>query len=318
MRTVKVGIFDEEEAYAGKLSAYLNRMGNGSWSVVAFTDRNAMAEYTEKRALDILAGTDKEVLKRIKKKHNDTYIIWLREKEEINRVNSENSNGDIYSICRYTSARTIGKVIGEAASRILTRTESIKPTVAIYSPVGRCGKTTFALRIVQNERFGKWLYIGMEDYGFLGRIGNVELENTDLDSFLYFVKERNQERVHFLLQSGQGIIPSAFSPFDTKQIDDTDIKWLLSILQQIELCSGIIFDIGTGVLQNPEWLALFDYVLVPFLPEEKAVGKRMQFEKLVDAYGLEALKEKMEFLNMKDIREVEARMEEIGLKRWSG
>ena len=42
MKNVRIGIFDEEEAYAGKLSAYLNRMGNGSWNVAAFTDKKSM------------------------------------------------------------------------------------------------------------------------------------------------------------------------------------------------------------------------------------------------------------------------------------
>lgn len=315
MKNVRIGIFDEEEAYAGKLSAYLNRMGNGSWNVAAFTDKKAMEEYASRKKPDILAGTDMELLKKLKGQQNSIYIIWLKEKEEENRIHSSQDNMGITSICRYNSAKIIGKIIGEAAAKILTSKDTKKPVVAIYSPVGRCGKTSLALNIVKNENFGKWLYIGMEDYSYL-REGRME--STDLDSFLYFVKERNQEKIHFLLQGGQGIIPSAFSPFDTKQINETDIKWLIDVLQQMEMCSGILFDMGTGVLQELGWLSFFDYILVPFLSEEASMGKRRQFEKLVDAYELEEVKEKMRFLNMEDEREVSEKIQEIGLKRWAG
>lgn len=317
MKTIRIGIFDEEEAYVGKLSAYLNRMGNGKWNVAAFTDKRAMEEYTNRKNPDILAGTDMELLMKLKEQHDTGYIIWLKEKEEENRIYSNRDNLKIISVCRYNSAKIIARIVEEIVSGILTGKDTKKPVVAIYSPVGRCGKTSLALDIVKNERFGKWLYIGMEDYSYL-REGRAENEGTDLDSFLYFVKERNQEKIHYLLQGGQGIIPSAFSPFDAKQINETDIKWLLDVLQQMEMYSGILFDVGTGVLRELEWLSLFDYILVPFLSEESSMGKKRQFEKLIDAYELEEVKEKIRFLNMKSEREVRDKIEEIGLRRWTG
>ena len=48
------------------------------------------------------------------------------------------------------------------------------------------------------------------------------------------------------------------------------------------------------------------------------LGKRQHFEQLVDAYELEDVKEKMRFLNMENKKEVSAKMEEIGLMRWTG
>lgn len=312
MKTIRIGIFDEEESYAGKMSAYLNRIGKGNWNVIAFTDEKAIEQYAQKRNLYILAGTDIDILKKYKEYHKDTYLIWLREKESLSKDN------DIVSVCRYTGAGAIGKIIEETAARLLADTKSKNPMVAVYSPVGRCGKTAFALYIVQNERFGKWLYIGMEDYGFSeDKTDSTGLDHISPDNFLYYVKERNREKLYILFQSNQRIIPSAFSPFDTKQINEADLKWLFSVLQQMEMYSGIIFDIGTGILQNLEWLALFDYILVPFLPEESSIGKRRHFENLVVAHGLEGIQEKMEFLNMADKSAVKNKVEEIGLRRWS-
>lgn len=318
MKTIRIGIFDEEESYAGKMSAYLNRMGTGRWNAIAFTDREALKKYLEKRHLHILVGTDIELLKDLKREQKDISVIWLREKEA-DGIGLRNHNSDIPSICRYTGAKRIGKTIGETASKILTEIQSIKPMVAIYSPVGRCGKTSLALRIVGNEGFGKWLYIGMEDYSSLERRAeDIKPDSIRVDDFLYYVKERNQEKLHILLNSEQRILPSAFSPFDTKQINETDIKWLFAILQHIELYSGVLFDIGTGVLQNPEWLTLFDYILVPFLLEEKAQVKKKNFQDLIEAYSLEELKEKMRFLDMNDKVAVDEKIEEIGHKRWVG
>lgn len=316
MVTVRIGVFDKEASYAGKLSVYLNRMGKGSWSAAAFTDKEVMERCIKKGKLDILAGTDREVLKSFRDRHKELYIVWLREGEG---ETFGGSDANVFSVCRYTSAGAIGKTIGEAAARLLTGTDEKKSMVAVYSPIGRCGKTTMALNIVRNENFGKWLYIGMEDYGFLETEEKEDwLQYPEPDNFLYFVKERNQEKLYALLSSGRDIIPSAFSPFDTKQVDEADIKWLFTLLQQIEMYSGVLFDIGTGILQQPEWLAMFDHVVVPFLPERVSMGKKTRFEQLIDAYNLEELKEKMTFLNMGNKEEVVKTMEVIGKKAWPG
>ena len=314
MESIKIGIFDKEKNYVSKLCAYLNQMGNGKWNVVAFTDKAVAESYVEKRILNIFASTEEDILQKLKKKRQDLYAIWLKDQEEHSGKRMIKDTYGIYTIGRYAGAKSIGKAMEEIASQIMINRMTGKPMIAVYSPVGRCGKTSFALELVRNEEFGSWLYVGMEDYSFWHRENEKEEYggyDGGAEQLLYYIKERQEGKVLSILEESNGIIPSAFSPFDTKLMEERDFQWLFEVIQMCNVYAGGIFDIGTGILQNLEWLNLFDYIVVPYLEEEKAMAKQQQLKELIQAFGMEELMEKMGFVNMGKRKEVLNQMEEI-------
>lgn len=302
MGTLKIGIFDEEERYVQKLAAYLNRHGWENWNMCSFTDEKILSDYMERQELDILAGTRKEVLMNLQQNFGRTCYIWLTE----NNLYKEDKEKKLYTIYRYQSAKAVAKAMKDIVDYLGLLKGIHQKIIAIYSPVGRCGKTSLALEFVKSGRCGRWMYIGMEDYSFLesSNIGDSEL-------FLYFVKERNREKVKDLIEAAQGVLPSAFSPFDTRQVGKADIQWLLEMLQENHVYNGIVFDIGTGVLQDFESFLLFDVIVVPYLPDDKSMEKRKQFESLVIAYDLEEVVGKLRFINMKEKNQIMHQIEEI-------
>ena len=75
------------------------------------------------------------------------------------------------------------------------------------------------------------------------------------------------------------------------------------------ICWGTIFDIGTGILQDINWLDSFDWILVPFLAEEPQ--KKEKFVRVLQAYGKQFLLEKMVFLDMTNDKEVTKQREKM-------
>ena len=67
MRVLKVCIYDEEVNYARKLSAFLNRQGEGRFKVTAVTNMDSLMEYMGNGQFDILLASNPDTLCRIKK-----------------------------------------------------------------------------------------------------------------------------------------------------------------------------------------------------------------------------------------------------------
>lgn len=310
MRTVRIGIFDEEESYVDRLSGALNRQGKGCWNVAGFTNRTILEDYLKKRNLDVLAVTNKEVLYEMQDKYKEICFVWLSENGTSGRIVGR-KDSEIRMICRYQSAKAIGKAMREVLKRMTADTQGAKPMAAVYSPIGRCGKTSFALEIAKNECYGKWLYIGMEDYS---SFREKEERSGKGDTFLYFVKERQKQKLLELIEE-DGIIASAFSFFDTKQIEKDDVEFIESVLKE-STYEGAIFDIGSGVLSDFSIFSLFEVIVVPYLSAESAMIKKERFEQLLYLYGLEEVISKIHYINMESSREVLEKMEELFLKSY--
>lgn len=304
---IRIGILDKEDGYVRKLAAYLNRYGKGKWNIAAFTDWELLKCYMEKRRLDIIAGTREEDLKELQKIHREISILWLRDDKEEEGLKKTDIRS--YSVFRFQSAKAIGEHTREMINQMGICNQSVKKMVAMYSPVNRCGKTELALNLVKSRRYGRWLYIGMEDYSFF----EMDKEEERAEAFLFFIKERQKEKLLSLLAEGFDVIVSVFSPFDLKQIERDDIKWLIEILRNHSVYSGVIFDFGTGILQDFNIFLLFDCLLVPYLSEEKSIAKKEKLKQLLQAYGLEAVMEGMGFLNMEKEEEVWEKLDKIFL-----
>lgn len=305
MNRVKIGIYDEEKQYVERLAAYINRKGKEQQMVVAFTEKTKVEEYLARKTLDIIISSEREALQHWRKKKME--IIWLNDGEDTGQLGTISEG---YTISKYSGANEIAKVIEEVEAGIFAVRQQEKPMVAIYSPVGRCGKTSFALEFVKNVKYGKWLYIGMEDYHFFSK----EEDTDKAELFLYYLKERQGEKLQQIAKESQGVIPSVFSPFDTKQIEENDICWLMQQLRERSSYAGAVFDLGTGILQKPEWLEGFDLIIVPYVEDEKALKKKAQWEKFVQVQELDGILEKMVMLNMGNRKEVLQIMDEIGYR----
>ncbi len=307
MRAVKVCVYDEEERYARQLSAFLNRKGKGRMNVTAITGIDNLRAYMGTRKTDILLAADRELLCEMKRWKENLYILWLREEEHVT-LNREMPI--VASISRYAGAERIFRVVEKAASPLFKEAGQGIPLVAVYSPVGRCGKTQFALEIAGNP-VSRWIYIGMEDYGCVWNPEREGILTEKGDAFLYFVKERDKEQLYQVIEECDGIVPSVFSPFDSKTLDGTDWEWLMEAMREYTGYRGVLFDVGTGILQELLWLFSFDFIIVPYLQEKQALEKKKKFETFVEAYGLSEMVEKFWFVDMGNEEEIRKRKKEL-------
>ena len=103
------------------------------------------------------------------------------------------------------------------------------------------------------------------------------------------------------MEQSENTLVSGTSFLDEKQIKVEDFRWIRNLMLQSKY-KGILFDVGTGIIQDFRLFREFDKVIVPFITEEKAMTKRRNFEKLFDLQEMEEDKKRLCFIDMsKDI-----------------
>ena len=294
MQKVKIGVIDDEKEYVTKLIAYLQKYSKGKWDLCAFTNIDALENHLNKRVLDILIGTDKGILeKRLAK--NEGICMWLSEQ----KCDYREKTDKLYVVYRFQSAREIGKCIERIIENEKQYAYENKSLVAIYSPVGRCGKTTMALDVVNSGMYGKWLYFGLEDYSSFEDSGDGKLDI--MDEILYYWKERKEDKLLQRMELSENVFVTGTSFLDGKGINAEDFKWI-RILMLKSRYKGIVFDIGSGIIQDFGLFEEFDKVIVPYITDEKAMIKQRNFKKLFDSQEMEEDKKRICFVDMdKDI-----------------
>lgn len=296
MKRIRIGILDEEKEYVMNLTAYLQRYGKGKWDLTAFTNEKSLVAYLEKRTLDILAGTDRRTVMQIERDKKFARLWLANDLEDLGE-----DKGHIYSVYRFQSAEKIGQCLEGIVRQTCTDVHMEKPIVALYSPVGRCGKTSLALDIVKSGTYGRWLYFGLEDYSSFEI--NPKQQEILADEVLYYWKEQREDKLLELLEQAENVIATGSFFCDGKQLDENDMKWFKEVVQKSGY-RGVVFDMGTGIIQNLQVFEPFDHLLVPYVEEERAMVKKSNFERLFDVSSMEECKERIHFLDMNKKSEV--------------
>ncbi len=175
--------------------------------------------------------------------------------------------------------------------------------LAVYSPVGRCGKTSFAITLGEILAFHHHvLYLNMEDYsGFEQLTG--DLQAGDLSDMMYIYRTGGQKallRGSGLIRTWQRLdyVPPVFSCDDLRQMHPQ--QWCELLLQLAE--GGgydcVILDIGTQVEDVFQLLKLCRRIYVPGLDEVVPRAKLQQFREDLEAVGEKGLEDRARYLNL--------------------
>ncbi len=294
MQKLQIGVMDKEKVYVVQLTTYLQRYGKGRWELFAFTEEEKLQQYLDKHSLDILIDTDK---KRLLKEQALQNIVRLWLTDETGTLQKENA---FYRVYRFQNAREIAKNIDHIIQQEGMKRVQSKRMVAFYSPVGRCGKTTLALEIVQSGLYGNWLYFGMEDYSSF--TDNIENRESVAEEILYYWKEHKDKKLLSSLEKSDSLLTVGTSYLDVKQLTMEDWKWFREVFEQSQY-RGVLFDLGSGVLQSLQVLQSFDFIVVPCLEEECAKKKLDNFKRVLKRQSVEWKEGKMCFFNMENSEE---------------
>lgn len=294
-----LAICDLEEAYACNLTEYMNQRKNTPFEVQAFTNLESLREFAENHSIELLLISTDAMCEEVKQ-WDIGRIIILSEGEYPEKYEKEpfvykyqSSDSLVAEVMNYYAA---------AAPKLSTAVfpgKAVKADIlAVYSPIGRVGKTAFALtlgEILAEKR--KVLYLNLEDYnGFEGIFS--QSYRADLSDLIYFARQKNGNlmfKLNGMIQTFQNLdyIPPAFSPSDLREVkwqEWIDFFEKLLVYGRYEI---LILDMGYQVEERYQMLRHCRKIYMPVLEDSFSRSKILQFEKNLTALDCADVLEKI-------------------------
>ena len=268
MKQFYILIYETEEDYLRSVMEYLNSDTSFPFLIVGFSDRKKALEYLEKNEVSLILSCDEKVFLEQQK-----VVLLSRE-----AVPLELKERRIY---KYQSASNMKKALYYTLKgAVYVETEKSSHNILVYSPLGRCGKTAFALSLAGMEGEKPNLYLSFEEVSSLEEEGHME-------EIILAIKEKMEtvvSKVQALsVRHGNSEILSASRSFlDSKVLNYDDFKWFLEQLSTSGFFDRIIVDMGNGCLSDFRILTLFGRWYLPVLGDEISVRKLERFEELLN------------------------------------
>lgn len=278
-----MAVCDSETEYAYQLVDYFSNKKGFPFQVQMFSSENNLKEYAKNHPILVALIAQKDFAEDIKTVPVE-HILILGE-------DCEKEIKDIKIIEKYQSCERIIKELLDwlfqegVLGRSISNSKEMK-LIGIYSPVGKCLKTSFSF--VLGQLLGKKhkvLYLNMESYSGLGQLLQKEF-STDMSELIYYLQNSKEKFIYRMgsmaeKAGGLDILP----PFDSflDFVSVSGDEWI-QLFQEIEKGSDyeyLILDLSDAVQGLFDILRLCDVVYTLSREDGFSMAKIAQYEEVL-------------------------------------
>ena len=320
MKGRRMALCGREKGYAKKFAEFANSRKDSLFAVHGFTDWDELTAYTKEHPVDILLLSE-EYRIQISEDKGLGRVILLTEEE----YREDDGYPAIYKFQPCTQIlRQVLDIYAEQAPQALgmaLRKEGMK-RLGIYSPVGRTGKTGFALALGKEvAKRRRTLYLNMEEYSGFAALYPYE-DGWTLSELMYFLKQGKKAfacKLEGVIQQIGDLdyIPPLRSPVELRHISREDWEALLDALERESRYEVVILDLSGMVNGLFEILDQCDVIYMPVEEDETARAKLSQYEETLGLLDLEHIMKRTKKLHVSREEGPEALGREES-RRWIG
>lgn len=291
-----MAVYDSDPLYAERLSDYVNRRDQGMFQAQAFTSKERLEEYARENEIDILLTGESEDAAGFEEIAAGKHIRLSEERKK-----EEGGKKEIY---KYQSGddiiREVMACYGEmsgAESAFGDYGGNEKRLIGIYSPIGRCGKTSLAFSMGQIlAREEKVLFVSLDEFtGFSGLMH--ERWKRDLSDLIYYYKQgrfssvRLNSVLYFI--GDMAWLPPLKFPEDYCQITAGEMAGLFKEILKSSDFKTLVLDMGNFGRQVLPLLEICQVVYMPTKEDVVSQAKVREFGEYLEAVGKGELEARM-------------------------
>lgn len=290
-------ICDSEVRYAYGLGENISERNELDVKVFVCTDLNYVRRFQKNKEIHILM-LGENVWREDQTDIAAEHVFVLSSQMDIKLQENETV------IYRFQSADAIFSSVFEMYSEktshsILKYTRKKRQRmIAVYSPIHRIGKTTFALSLGKElARNAKTLYINLENYAGLGGAFRGQ-EERNLGDLLYYMKQENGNvalRLSMMVGKTGDLhyIPPITMCTDLQSISLEEWKLLFEQIMNDGVYENIILDLGDCIQGLFEILQMCDKVYMPILEDVVSTRRLEQFDENLCRQNLTGLQQRI-------------------------
>lgn len=312
-----MAVYDADFRYADRLAEFANQKGQVPFRVVAFTSLDKLREFAQRETIDLLLigdGVKEEQLAGIQA----VQTVRLSE----NGV-AEEGEAVVY---KYQASDSLLREVmswyqPQEIPALMTVAGRRSRITGVYSPIGRCGKTSFALTLGQVlAREEKVLYITLEEFSGLSALTGTVYTGS-LSDLLYYYTQREYSPVRLgsvTYNWGElDYIPPVTYAEDKNGIRQDVFAGLVSRIASDGTYEELILDVGTFCGGSEELLAICDVVYVPVKEDVVSAAKLEEWKTYLKRSGRSTVWEKLRFLKLPEPGPLPARESYLEQLLWS-
>lgn len=304
-------VCDKELRYADGLSQNISTRSEFALRVYICTNLASVVQLKQEREIHILivdeAFTYEE---RTEMGAEQTFVLTKEVCQDLGKKEKE--------IYKFQSADRILAIVFETYcdrsgnSILKTIKKQKRKLIAVYSPIHRVGKTTFALALGKElAKTEKTLYLNFEEYADVGE-RFARAEGRNLGDLLYYIRQENQDaalRVSTMVRQIEDLdyIPPMLLNTDLREVSLEEWNNLLQLILEKTVYESVVLDIGDGLQGFMEILQLCDTIYMPVLEDDISRCKVQCFREGLRQMQLEELTDKIQEFTAADDMEAYAR-----------
>ena len=309
-----MAVLTGEKKYAERLCSYCNSSRRLILTAVPFDDPEDYMEFSKKHKVELLLA-DSHFLKGSgmgydssgKRELKAGRIISLEEGFSFDRAlaDSAGSTKTSDSINKYQPAEILLREIMNSCSdmEIMKTAEVLgRPVriIGVYSPVSRCGKTSFALTLCKAlSKKQKTLYLTLEEFSNLENLTG-EKYSVCLSDALYHMKQGslNGQKIYSMIYSWNGVdyIPPIRYADDRNAVSGEDyVRLIHEILRNTDY-ENIVVDMNRFADEASEILEICTTIYMPVLENDADRMKTEHFIRYLNGAEREDLSRKIRMI----------------------
>ncbi|MBO6149485.1 MAG: hypothetical protein J6O55_09110 [Lachnospiraceae bacterium] len=325
-----LAVFDCDREYVMRLMDFLCGSNVLPLEIQAFTDKNKLKDFIRKNRVDIVLISEEALDEEIESiVTGETMVLTENDLAEDNRGHK--------AICKYQSSENIMREVmcyyaEKPVATINMSLNSKTEFIAVYSPIRRCFRTSFALalgEILAEKK--KVLYVNLEEYSGFHQLlqRNFMLDISDLIFYIGQKKHNFPCKLGGMVQSlgGMDFIPPVVSPEDLKSVDKG--KWI-NFFSELATCDYeiVILDLGESISAFLDILSECRTIYTPIREDSVSQAKLEQYEAMLHILECAGVLERTKKLHIPFFREINGNLAELknsplgdyvrGLLRWEG
>lgn len=280
-----MAVYDVDAVYALRLADVINQRELAPFEVMAFTSLERLKYYSHENPMDLLLisqSISREEIEEIDVRH----VLFLSDGEILQSELSypciykfQSSDSLVREVVTYYCENEEGPFPMKKLSRAFV--------AGIYSPIGRCLKTSFAITMGQLlSKDSRVLYVTLEDYSILSVLTNTEYQ-TDLSDLMYFYSQGNYNvlRLNSVVHSLDGLdyVPPARFAEDLQQMGSRKMAGMLNKIAEESDYETLILDIGNYGREVLPILELCSVIYMPIKEDGVSLAKLEEFDRYLDA-----------------------------------
>ena len=299
-------VCDLDSSYACNLMDYLNEKRSTPFEVQAFTNVESLKEFASEQEIEILLISTRAMCNEIRELPISRVVI-LSEGEQFQETDLEYPVVYKYQSSDQLISEVMEYYAGTNPSTCLLTTTVKTKLIGVYSPVGRSGKTSFALALGEILAETKQvLYLNLEEYSGFEDLFDLHYR-TDITDLIYFARQKEGSLIYKLnsvIQSFHSLqyIPPALFSADLRDVSGEE--WLAFLKEIMTYCEYdvIILDIGSQVDELFQLLQKCEKIYMPIAQDAAAKAKLAQYDRLLGMLDLRDLSEKTNRITLPAVR----------------